>query len=62
MGYLQMGSVSRSDSLEGTGRQQKGVLALGMSEIYLLERVLRVGVAMVTIELRYGGALPSKDL
>ena len=34
-------------------RQPKEVLALGMtSEIYLLERVLRVGVAMVTSELR----------
>jgi hypothetical protein len=36
-------------------RQQKEVLALGVtSEIYLLERVLRVGVAMVTSELRWG--------
>jgi hypothetical protein len=34
-------------------RQPKGVLALGMtSEIHLLERVLLVGVAMVTSELR----------
>ena len=34
-------------------RRPKEVLALGMtSEIYLLERVLRVGVAMVTSELR----------
>jgi hypothetical protein len=34
-------------------RQPKEVLALGMaSEIYLLERVLLVGVAMVTSELR----------
>jgi hypothetical protein len=34
-------------------RQTKEVLAFGMtSEIYLLERVLRVGVAMVTSELR----------
>jgi hypothetical protein len=33
--------------------QPKELLALGMtSEIYLLERVLRVGVAMVTSELR----------
>jgi hypothetical protein len=36
-------------------RQPNKVLALGMtSEIYLLDRVLRVGVAMVTIELRRG--------
>jgi hypothetical protein len=34
-------------------RQPREVLALGMtSEIYLLERVLRVGAAMVTSELR----------
>jgi hypothetical protein len=34
-------------------RQPKQVLALGMtSEIYLLEHVLWVGVAMVTSELR----------
>jgi hypothetical protein len=34
-------------------RQPKEVLALGMtSEIYLLERVLRVGAAMMTSELR----------
>ena len=34
-------------------RQPKEVLALGMtSEIYLLERVLWVGVPMVTSELR----------
>jgi hypothetical protein len=34
-------------------RRPKQVLALGMtSEIYLLERVLPVGVAMVTSELR----------
>jgi hypothetical protein len=33
-------------------RRQNEVLALGMtSEIYLLERMLRVGVAMVTSEL-----------
>jgi hypothetical protein len=32
---------------------EEELLALGMiSEIYLLERVLRVGVAMVTSELR----------
>ena len=30
------------------------------SEIYLLERVLRVGAAMVTSELRYGGAYLAK--
>ena len=36
---------------------------MGMtSEIYLLESVLRVGVVIVTSELRYGGALPSIDL
>ena len=34
-------------------RRPKGELALGMtSEIYLLERVLRVGAAIVTSELR----------
>ena len=34
-------------------RRPKELLALGLnSEIYLLERVLRVGVAMVTSELR----------
>jgi hypothetical protein len=34
-------------------RQPKRVLALGMtSEIYLLERVLQVGVVIVTSELR----------
>ena len=34
-------------------RQPKEELALGVtSEIYLLERVLRVGAAMVTSELR----------
>ena len=33
-----------------------------ISEIYLLEHVLRVGVVIVTSELRQGGALPSKDL
>jgi hypothetical protein len=39
------------------------MLAFGMtSEIYLPERVLWVGVAMVTSELRYGEALPNKDL
>ena len=44
-------------------RRPKEVLALGMtSEIYLLKRVLRGGVAMVTRELRNGGALPSQDL
>ena len=50
-------------SRELEGKVAKEELALGMtSEIYLLERVLRVGVIMVTGELRYGGALPSKDL
>ena len=34
-------------------RRPKEVLTLGMSsEIYLLERVLQVGVAMVTSELK----------
>ena len=43
-------------------RWPKEELALGMtSEINLLEHVLGVGVAMVTSELRKGGALPSKD-
>ena len=37
-------------------RRPKEVLALGMtSTIYLMERVLRVGVAMVTSELRWRG-------
>ena len=44
-------------------RWLKEELALGVtSEIYLLERVLQVGAAMVTSELRYGWALPSGDL
>ena len=44
-------------------RRPKEVLALEItSEIYLLEHVLRLGVAMVTSELRKGEALPSKDL
>jgi hypothetical protein len=44
-------------------RRPKEVLALGMtSEIYLLERVVQVGVVIVTSELRKGGALPSIDL
>jgi hypothetical protein len=44
-------------------RRPNEVLALGMiSEIHLLERVLRVGVAILTSELRKGGALPSMDL
>ena len=44
-------------------RRPKEELALWVtSEIYLLERVLRVGAAMVTSELRYGMALPSEDL
>jgi hypothetical protein len=39
-------------SRELEGKAAKEVLALGMtSEIYLLERVLWVGVAMVTSEL-----------
>ena len=39
------------------------MLALGItSEIYLPERMLRVGVAMVTSELRKGRTLPSNDL
>ena len=40
-------------SRELEGKAAKEELVLGMtSEIYLLERVLRVGVAMVTSELR----------
>jgi hypothetical protein len=48
-------AVRSSHWQQRTGRkgQPKENLALGMtSEIYLLERVLRVGVAMVTSELR----------
>jgi hypothetical protein len=56
-------NLSQSLAAENWKERPKEVLALGMtSEIYLLERVLQVGVAMVTSELRYGGALPSKDL
>jgi hypothetical protein len=48
---LQFIPVIGSRELEG--KAAKEVLALGMtSEIYLLERVLRVGVVMVTSELR----------
>ena len=44
-------------------RPAKHVEASGIpSEITLLDHVQRVGVATVTSELRYGGALPSKDL
>ena len=44
-------------------KRPKKELALGVtSEIYLLERVLRVGAAMVTSELREGRDLPIKDL
>ena len=43
-------------------RRPKKEVVLGVTrEIYLLERVLQVGV-MVTSELREGGALPSEDL
>nr|XP_046220830.1 uncharacterized protein LOC124045501 [Oncorhynchus gorbuscha] len=43
-------------------RQPKEELSLGVtSEIYLLERVLWVGAAMVTSELREGRALPFHD-
>jgi hypothetical protein len=47
--FLQFVPVICSRELEG----KAGVLALGMtSAIYLLERMLRVVVAMVTSELR----------
>jgi hypothetical protein len=49
-------SLQLGDSLAAENwkeRRPKGVLALGMtSEVYPLERVLWVGVAMVTSELR----------
>ena len=49
--FLQFIPVSGSRELEG--KKPKEVLALGMtSAIYLLERVLQVGAAMVTSELR----------
>ena len=49
--FLQFVSVTGSRELEG--KAAKEVLALGMiSEIHLLERVLWVGVAIVTSELR----------
>ena len=49
--FLQFVSVIGSRELEGKVAIE--VLALGMtSEIYLLERLLRVGVVMVTSELR----------
>ena len=48
--FLQFVPVFGSRELEG--KAAKEVLALGMtSEIYLLEHVLWVGVAMVTSEL-----------
>jgi hypothetical protein len=48
---LQFVPVIGSRELEG--KAAKEVLALEMtSEIYLLERLLRVGVAMLTSELR----------
>ena len=48
--FLQFVPVIGRGELEG--KAAKGVLALGMtSEIYLLERVLRVGVVIVTSEL-----------
>jgi hypothetical protein len=47
---LQLVPIIGSRELEG--KAAKEVLDLGMtSEIYLLERVLRVGAAMVTSEL-----------
>jgi hypothetical protein len=49
--FLQFVPVTGSRELEGKWPNE--VLALGMiSEIYLLERVLRVGVVIVTSELR----------
>jgi hypothetical protein len=49
--FLQFVPVTGSKELEG--KAAKEVLALGMiSEINLLERVLRVGVVIVTSELR----------
>ena len=49
--FLQFGPVIGSRELEG--KAAKEVLALGLTgEIYLWEHVLRVGVAMVTSELR----------
>jgi hypothetical protein len=58
---LQFVPVIGSRELEE--RRPKEELALGVtSEIYLLERVVRVGTAMVTSELRYGGGFPSKYL
>ena len=59
--FLQFVPVIGSRKLEG--KEAKEELALGVtSEIYLLERVLRVVAAMVTSEMRQGGALPGKDL
>ena len=53
--FLQFAPVIGSRELEGKAAKEE--LALGVtSEIFLLERVLRVGAAMVTSELRYGGA------
>ena len=49
--FLQFVPVIGSRELDG--KAAKEVLAFRMtSEIYLLERVLRLGVAMVTSELR----------
>jgi hypothetical protein len=54
-------AIHSSHWQQRTGR--KGCVGFGMtSEIYLLEHVLCVGVALVTSELRKGEALPSKDL
>ena len=44
-------------------RRPKDELVLGVTrEMYLLERVLQVGAAMMTSELRQGGTLPSRVL
>ena len=49
--FLQLVPVIGSRELEG--KTTKGGIGFGVtSEIYLLERVLRVGAAMVTSELR----------
>jgi hypothetical protein len=59
--YLQFVPVNGSRELGG--KAAKVSVGFGDDQCnYLLERLLWVSVAMVTSELRYGGALPSKDL
>ena len=56
---MQFVPVIGSRELEGKAAKEE--LALVTSEIYLQECMLQVGDALVTGELRQGGALQSKD-